>query len=133
MYIDKYQINREKMDVFKNEVKEEKTNKEIIVENILKKHRFDFVFKKGFLKQAKDFCVVDFYLSKPYRAVIQIFEDKKIKLDDSMLYARKFHLLMLDDSDFINQITLEDKLRVFLSNCKYRNKTPKKKRQTIVR
>lgn len=131
--MDKYLDNRSKMDNFKNQFIDKKTEKERIIEEILKKHEFWFVFKKGFLRLADDFCVVDFYLPRPYRAAIQILEDKDMKLDKEMLIKRKFHLLTLNTDDFDDLKSLEDKLRVFLSNSKFRNKTPKQRRQVIAR
>lgn len=83
------------------------TKYELIFKNFLIEIGVDFIFQKAFI--AKDYyCIVDFYIPKPYKIVIeidgeyhnnnsQILKDKK--RDDYLTRVRGFSVIRIKNQD----------------------------------
>lgn len=101
-------------------LRENPTASELSIKKLLESMGLNFIFQKGFI-QGDYYCIVDFYLPKPYRLCIEVdgeyhLTEEMIKKDayrDSYLKSRGFKVLRITNSransiskyDLLNLIT----------------------------
>lgn len=86
-------------------LRENATPSELAIKGLLESMRLNFIFQKGFI-QGDYYCIVDFYLPKPYRLCIEVdgeyhLTDEMIKKDahrDAYLKSRGFSILRIPNS-----------------------------------
>lgn len=112
------------------------TNSETIFKEKLEIAGIDFVFQKSFIKD-NYYCIVDFYLPKPYKICIEIDgeyhfnEPQKVKdgRKDEYLKSRNFKVLRITNEvaetfdserifDYINSLRTGKSWRMFVSKSK---------------
>lgn len=65
-------IKRSYLSKFKNNLNKNPTKAELAFQDILLELKLKFRKNKGFMRRAKSFCIVDFYLVKPFRLAVEI-------------------------------------------------------------
>jgi len=96
------------------------TPSEAIVKDLLKKIGVKFIFQKSFIK-GNYYCIVDFYLPKPYKLCIEIDgeyhnseeqKQKDIRKDNYLVNERNFCVLRITNKEVeeLNQYNLISKI-----------------------
>lgn len=90
-----------------NNLKSNPTESEIEFEKILKAHGINYIFQKGFI-QGDYYCIVDFYIPKPFKIVIEIdggYHENECQVkrdnrkDNYLINERGFKVIRIKNSE----------------------------------
>jgi very-short-patch-repair endonuclease len=124
MYEDKYKTKQRLLAERQVRLKINATPSEKKVFELLTKIGIDFFFQKGFISKG-GFCIVDFYLPRPYRICIEIDggyhnTEKQQRRDycreNYLSGKRKLKILRIKNEDVVTMTA--SKLFMKIQNCK---------------